>query len=217
MATRRKHNSSPPVNHIAVNLPLRAPLHAVALGGFAISAARAFDPDDFRDARERATTAAHGSWLLSPPFLFLLVALVLAVLIPGRDGVVRLLPATGAVYRLAGLSANPLGMEIRGLRARLLREEDRIVLAIEGDIANLRRVIAALPTLRLIVRAADGRDLYASKIRPGRSRLEARETIGFRARLAEPPEAAVEVVAALEAPRAAPRPIASVSRAAKMP
>lgn len=180
-------------------------------------AARAFDPGEFRDVREGETAAVQWPRLMSAPFLVLVAALVFAGLILWRDGVVRLLPATGAVYRLAGLPANPLGMEIRGLRARLLREEDRIVLAIEGDIANLRRAIVATPTLRLIVRAVDGRDLYAWKIHPGRKRLEARETIGFRARLAAPPDAGAEVVAALEAERAAPRAGGGVSRATKMP
>ncbi len=180
-------------------------------------AARTFDPEDFRDARTGGTAAAPGARLASAPFLVLAAALAVAALILWRDGVVRLLPATGAVYRLVGLPANPLGMEIRGLRAKLLREDDRIVLAIDGDIANLRRAVANTPTLRLIVRAADGRDLYAWKIRPGHSRLDARETIGFRARLAAPPEAGAEVVAALEAAHPAPRVGAGVSRAAKMP
>lgn len=180
-------------------------------------AATAFETDGFRRSRARGSAEPPPPRRASAPLALAAVVLVATGLILFRDGVVRLVPAAGAVYRLAGLPANPMGMEIRGLRSRLLREDDRMILAIDGDIANLRRSVAATPTLRLIVRAADGRDLYAWKIRPRKGRLGARESVGFSARLAAPPEAAATLVAVLEDAPTGARAGAGVSRPAKMP
>jgi hypothetical protein len=180
-------------------------------------AAMAFETDGFRRSRAREGAEPPPPRRASAPLALAAAVLVATGLILFRDGVVRFFPAAGAVYRLAGLPANPMGMEIRGLRSRLFREDDRMILAIDGDIANLRRSVAATPTLRLIVRAADGHDLYAWKLRPRKGRLGARESVGFSARLAAPPEAAATLVAVLEDSARAPRAGAGVSRPAKMP
>jgi hypothetical protein len=178
-------------------------------------AAAAFGSDRFRRSHAEAATASRR--LAPAPLVIGAFVLAAAALVLFRDGVVRSAPPMGALYRLVGLPANPMGMEVHSLRARLVREEDAMILAIEGDIVNLRRSVAETPILRLILRAADGRDLYAWRIRPRKARLDARARLGFGARLAAPPDGAMTVVAVLEDARAAPRAGAGVSRPAKMP
>lgn len=179
-------------------------------------AAAAFETDRFRRIHADAALAPP-SRRAPAPLIIGAVVLAAAALVLFRDGVVRVAPAMGGLYRLIGLPANPMGMAVEGLRARLVREDDRMILAVEGDIVNLRRSVATTPTLRLILRATDGRDLYAWRIRPRKVRIDGRARLGFGARLAAPPDAAATVVAVLEDARATLRAGTGVSRPAKMP
>jgi hypothetical protein len=69
------------------------------------------------------------------------------------------------------------------------------VLTIEGEIVNLRREPNCLPRVALTVRANNGLDRYSWTIPAPKARLEARETIAFRARLSSPPPDGAAVVA----------------------
>lgn len=101
----------------------------------------------------------------------------------------------------------PAGLELRGVRSRLVWEEGRKVLLIEGEIANPRRASASVAPIRLSVRDRQGLDLYAWTIGAPRAVLPAGDRTSFRARLPNPPEEGVETLARFE-PGTAPVTIA---------
>jgi hypothetical protein len=131
-----------------------------------------------------------------PSFAAAALAAVLGAmaLIGMREKVVSVLPPAAAVYAAVGLPVNLPGLELRGVHSRIVMEGERKVLAIEGEIVNLRREANQVPPVALTVRAENGQGKYAWTTRAPKSRLEPGETIAFRARLASPPEGGSDVL-----------------------
>jgi hypothetical protein len=128
------------------------------------------------------------------------VKLAAAILVPTaviglRGSIVRVAPATAAVFRAAGVPVNPLGLEIRELHSRVVLDGGRKVLVTEGEIVNLRRDQNRVPALTLAVRGENGLDRYAWSIPAPKPQLGPGEKVAFRARLASPPEDGADVVA----------------------
>jgi len=124
------------------------------------------------------------------------IAIIMGVtaLIALREKIVDLAPPAAKVFALLGLPVNLNGLELRGLHARIEMDGARKVLAIEGEIANLRHESTPAPPVALTVRGEDGQAKYAWTTRAPKSRLEPGETITFRARLASPPETGADVL-----------------------
>ena len=131
-----------------------------------------------------------------PPVLAAVVLVLVGgmALIGLRERVARLLPATAPAYAAIGLPLNLAGLELRGVRSRILLDGARRVLAIEGEIVNLRREANRVPPVALTVRGENGQAKYAWTAPAPKARLEAGETIAFRARLASPPEGGADVL-----------------------
>lgn len=132
----------------------------------------------------------------------LLPTIAAAVMVTGatamiglRERTARMFPPTAAFYSALGLPVNLPGLELRGLRAKIVADGSRTVLNVEGEIVNLRREANPVPPIALTVRGEDGQDRYAWTTQAPKSKLKEGETIAFRARLASPPADGVDVLA----------------------
>lgn len=90
------------------------------------------------------------------------------------------------------------GPDLRGVRSRLVWEEGRKVLLIEGEVANLSRLRTSVAPIRLSVRDREGADLFTWIIAPPAAHLSAGDRARFVARLPSPPEAGVDAAVRLE-------------------
>ena len=102
----------------------------------------------------------------------------------------RAAPRLAGVYRSIGLPVNLRGLELAGIKSRVLSDAALPVLAIEGEIRNLRDRSQKIPDLQLSLRDATGREVYVWKAPPPKSDINSGESVYFRARLEAPPEAA---------------------------
>ena len=128
-----------------------------------------------------------------PPMGLVLAVVMLAMgmgLVARREAVVRIFPASARVYAAIGLPVNLRGLELRRITSTLVGEGPQRVLAIEGEITNISRSAASVPELKLALKAADGREIYGWTANAPKSKLDAGETMQFRARLASPPDKA---------------------------
>ena len=120
----------------------------------------------------------------------------LALLILGvakRESIVRLAPPLAGAYAMIGLPVNVQGLEWREVRTRVVTEASQRVLAVEGEIRNLRGRSQTLPDIQLSLRDNGGREIYAWKAPAPQADLGGGQTVAFRARLASPPGAATAV------------------------
>ena len=124
------------------------------------------------------------------------VAILMGVsaLIALREKIVAVAPPAAKAFAAIGLPVNLAGLELREVRSHIEMDGARKVLAVEGEIANMRRESRSVPPVALTVRGEDGQAKYAWTTRAAKSRLEPGETIAFRARLASPPESGADVL-----------------------
>ena len=118
-----------------------------------------------------------------------------------RDEAVRAVPPLARAYAAIGLPVNLRGLEIRGLRSSLLQDASGSVLAVEGEIVNIRPRTVAVPQVRIGVEGADGHEIYTWTTAAPKARLAEGETIDFRARLTAPPAGAHAVLVKFAAQR----------------
>lgn len=105
----------------------------------------------------------------------------------GRTTIVGAFPQTGAVYEAIGLPVNLRGLDLRAVKAEVVRAEGGTFLVVEGEIANAKAREAAVPPLDISVRGDGGQALYHWTNDAPRQTLGPAETVRFRARLASPP------------------------------
>ena len=118
---------------------------------------------------------------------------LLALGLAKREEIVRVAPPLAGAYAMIGLPVNVQGLEWREVRTRLVMDASQKVLAVEGEIRNLRNRSQTLPDIQLSLRDSGGREIYAWKAPAPQADLGGGETIAFRARLASPPGAATTV------------------------
>jgi hypothetical protein len=116
-----------------------------------------------------------------------------AALVGGRSQIVRALPQAAPAYAALGLAVNLRHMDVFGLTARLVEEDGRKLLLVEGEIRNVGEAPRTPPRMRLAVEDARGREIYHWTAAPAKSRLNPGENAFFRARLAAPPDDGAEV------------------------
>ncbi len=124
-----------------------------------------------------------------------------------REKIVDVAPPAAKAFAAIGLPVNLAGLELRGVRSHIEMDGARKVLAVEGEIANMRRESRSVPPVALTVRGEDGQAKYAWTTRAAKSRLEPGETIAFRARLASPPESGADVLVRFSSLEEAGRPV----------
>jgi len=150
---------------------------------------------------------------LAVPSLALLVCLALAAAVWGRGAVVRVAPATAALYAGIGLPVNLRGLEFRGVRSEVVGAGTDAVLVVEGEIANISGRDAAVPPIEIGLRAAEGQMLYRWSNDPPAESLKEGDTLSFRARLAAPPSEARQVLVRFVPSRESAAAVASQARA----
>ena len=136
------------------------------------------------------------------------IAILMGVsaLIALREKIVDVAPPAAKAFAAIGLPVNLAGLELREVRSHIEMDGARKVLAVEGEIANMRRESRSVPPVALTVRGEDGQAKYAWTTRAAKSRLEPGETIAFRARLASPPESGADVLVRFSSLEEAGRP-----------
>src|SRR5258707_1208424 len=125
--------------------------------------------------------------------LFAASLAILAAAVLYRQAIVAAVPDLAALYALGGVPVNLRGLEFHGVNASRDIENGRPVMIIQGQIANVSGRELNLPTVRLALRNA-GQEVFAWTVDPGRPRLQAGETLPFKARLASPPAGADDIV-----------------------
>ncbi len=116
------------------------------------------------------------------------------VLVGQRERIVKHAPAMATAYATIGLPVNVRGLTFRNVKATLINEGSQKILAVEGNVANIRNVALNVPDLRVAVDSADGREIYSWVAKSPKPNLTAGEEIYFRARLTAPPEQADKIV-----------------------
>jgi hypothetical protein len=143
---------------------------------------------------EPSRARESGAFWLSP-FLVTMLAIVFgAMSLAGlKEQMVRVLPASGALYAAIGLPVNLPGLEFRGVKSLASGDHAQRLLKVSGEITNLRSGLNKVPPIEVVVQGADGRPLYRWTAIVPKPKLGANETIAFETRLVAPPEAGRDV------------------------
>jgi hypothetical protein len=130
-----------------------------------------------------------------PAVLIWFAALVAAwvILVGGRAWIVKFLPDAAPAYAALGMKVNFRHMDVGGVTAKLVEEDGRKILLVEGEIRNIGDAPRTPPRMRLAVDDSMGREIYFWTAAPPKSRLNPGERAFFRARLAAPPEEGADV------------------------
>jgi len=130
----------------------------------------------------------HVPFRLPPTVLGFTAIIGLAGMLLGlRDPIVRAWPQANAAYAPLGLAVNQRGLDLKNVQAKVIEDGGQSMLVVEGEIANRRAASTKVPNLRIGVRDASGQEVYSWDTAAPKTKLEAWETIAFRARLATPP------------------------------
>lgn len=129
---------------------------------------------------------AIAGWLV-----VLLILLVLAGLVVGRNEVVAAFPRALAIYDRLGLPvAARFGLELRNLTSRRLEEHGVTVFVVEGEVHNLTRVERPIPPVRVALLDADGRELDSALFSAAQPTVAAGAVARFEAKMLDPPPVA---------------------------
>jgi hypothetical protein len=135
----------------------------------------------------------HVSWF--SPILAAILAVVLGSmsLVGLKEQIVRVLPASSALYAAVGLPVNLRGLEFRGVKSVVSEASTQRLLQVKGEIANLRPGLTSVPAIELVVEGTDGRPLYRWTAKAPKLKLAVNETVAFETRLVAPPAAGRDV------------------------
>ena len=114
--------------------------------------------------------------------------------IAARAAIVEAAPGAARIFAAIGLPVNLRGLTLDNVRTSIFDLGDRKMLVVEGAVVNLRNSAAETPNLRLALRSADKRELYVWTAPAPKATLAANEQVGFRTRLAAPPDGVSDVV-----------------------
>lgn len=139
-----------------------------------------------------AQPASRGG--LRPLIALLALAMAIGAGIGLRRSVVAAVPETAALYAALGLPVNLRGLELRGVKSMVFRENGVELLIVQGEIVNVAGVGRTAPLLRFSLRDGKGAEIYAWNASPDVIDLGAGGKATFRKRLASPPAEAAEVL-----------------------
>ena len=163
--------------------------------------ARAPEPRSSRIGSGQLGGLARRMGEAATPLMAVIGIIVLVSAFWGRAQVVRMFPATAALYAGIGLPVNLRGLEFRTVRSELVGSGGDAVLVVEGEIANISGRDAPVPPIEIGVRGAEGQMLYTWTNDPPRETLATSDTAQFRARLAAPPAEGRQVLVRFAAGR----------------
>jgi predicted Zn finger-like uncharacterized protein len=136
-------------------------------------------------ARGRGSASLVG-WLAG-----VLVVLVVASAVIGRNEIVAGFPASAAIYQWLGLPITlQLGLQFEGVVSKRLQEGGVAVLVVEGAIINLSEKQRRVPPIRVTLLDGGGRRLQQELFRAKDGQLDAGGKTRFSGRLLNPAEQA---------------------------
>jgi len=121
------------------------------------------------------------------------IALVVVGGLAVRETIVGAVPSMAAVYETIGLPVNIRGLDLQNVDYERHYENGTMVLAIKGDVVNIRDESRDVPKLRFGVRDALNQELYHWYMKVTKEPLASGDTVPFVARLASPPADAYSV------------------------
>lgn len=131
-------------------------------------------------------SASLVAWLVG-----LLVVLILASAVIGRNEIVSGFPASAAIYQKLGLPVTvQLGLQFEDVASRRLDEGGVVVLVVQGAIVNLSGQGRPVPPIRITLLDAEQRPLQHELFEAESQQLDDGARTGFAARLVNPPEQA---------------------------
>ncbi|MEM7425208.1 MAG: zinc-ribbon domain-containing protein [Pseudomonadota bacterium] len=136
----------------------------------------------FERTRQQRAQALRG-WAVLAGCLTLLAAP--AVAFPKQ--VTSLFPGAAQIYAKAGVQVNTRGLEFRKISYKRELDNGVLVLAIEGNVANVSDARTKVPPLRIAVMDDKKNDLYSWTLRAEPEIVEPGGKATFVSRLASPP------------------------------
>ena len=137
------------------------------------------------------------SWRLPRSYLqIVILGLVTAdmAIICWRAELVRAMPQTAAFYARLGLPVNVRGLQFDSVAATAEWRDGEPVLIVNGKISNDTSKAEEVPSLRLVARNSEHRQIYSWAAAPARQALAPGETMPFRSELALPPPDTREIM-----------------------
>lgn len=136
--------------------------------------------------RERGSSASLVGWLIG-----VLIILVLASAVIGRNEIVAGFPASASIYQKLGLPVTlQLGLQFEDVTSKRLEEGGVAVLVVEGAIVNVSEQERPVPPIRVTLLDSGGRRLQQELFRAKDVRLGAGGKTTFSGRLINPAEQA---------------------------
>ncbi|SON57912.1 family finger-like domain protein [Hartmannibacter diazotrophicus] len=122
------------------------------------------------------------------------IAIFVGVAIGFRTPIVRAVPDLAGLYAMAGLDINLRGLAIEDVKSYGSQDDAGPLLVVQGAIANVKDVATQVPMLRVSLRNASDREIYAWSVLPPKDVLAPGERIRFESSLPAPPDSATDVV-----------------------
>lgn len=134
---------------------------------------------------ERGRAAGSASlvgWLIG-----VLVVLIVASAVIGRNEIVAALPASATIYQTLGLPVTRnLGLQFENVTSQRLAERGIAILVIEGGIVNVSEHRQAVPPVKVTLLDDGGRTLEQELFEPAEEALGAGQKTTFSGRLVNP-------------------------------
>jgi predicted Zn finger-like uncharacterized protein len=136
-------------------------------------------------------TRGRGSASLVAWLVAVLVVLILASAVIGRNEIVSGFPASATIYQKLGLPVTvQLGLQFEDVASRRLDQGGVVVLVVEGAIVNLSGEGRPVPPIRITLLDAEQRPLQHELFDAESRHLDDGARTSFSARLVNPPEQA---------------------------
>ena len=146
--------------------------------------------------RGRATALAWGG-------MAALVAALVGGAVVFREELVRLWPQSGAAFAGLGLPVNTLGLVIEGVKAEMIFQEGRPVLAVTGAIRNIEDHAIRSPPLKVSLLDAEGRTLGGKVAKAANAKVPAGARRYFAVAVTDPPAGLKDLDVAFETAKVA--------------
>ncbi|MBN9061712.1 MAG: hypothetical protein BGP06_20825 [Rhizobiales bacterium 65-9] len=137
--------------------------------------------------RAPGSDGSRGSVAIAAPYAAFGLSCLLVIGLAARGPIMTAAPATAKLYTALGLADQSAPVAIISVRSEIGAADGGDVLLVEGEVASRAREAVNVPAIRVVVRDAQGVELYAWPAQSLKPTLEPGERTVFRARLAAPP------------------------------
>jgi predicted Zn finger-like uncharacterized protein len=110
-----------------------------------------------------------------------------------REAIARHVPALAGPLALIGLPVNIRGAEFENASSELINDPAGRFLIVQSQIRNVTGRAIPVAPVEIVLRDATGKAIYTWAAEPAKLQLQPGETMGFRTRLAQPPQEAHDV------------------------